>query len=334
MLPSSVRASFLRDDAYLQEAVTAHYDRHARARLVLPLLAGLGVLAALVPWGMAGRLFGAPLATALAWTLTGLLLVAISSLGTWRAVERLTRRGFNLPGVRTDWTFSAARVVYDLGGGAQQHSSSEWNLYTLVVHAPAGVWLHRSPSVVYFVPARAFASTDATAQVLDWARAAGVKVRASVPRPGFALAGAWGMATLLLLTVMTWICLAAAVEVTGARRVVFLFTSGLMTFLPLAPVAGAIALAVHWAVARAGFTGPGVHTATGAAWGAGLAFALEAHKAFLLDGPLLAADLVSGVPLTLGVVLGALAGLMIREFWTAGFQARRFTPPAPSSSAK
>lgn len=337
MPPASVHASYIRDAAYRDEAASAEYSRRRVARLVLPLLAGAGVFFALVPWGAVGLVFGAPPASAALWTLGGLFLVAVASLGTWRTVARLTARAFNLEGVRADWRFSAGRVVYDLGQGAQQHSSSEWKLYTLVARGPWGLRLHRAPAIAYLVPARAFDSPGAMAQVMEWARAEGVKTIEEKPHPGWALAGAWSLAALLLLTVMTWICLAAAVEVTGARRVVALFTSGTMTFLPVAAVAAFAVLLLHWLAARTGLDSAGVHALLGGGWGAGLAFALEWNKAWVLDGPLLSADLLSAVPLTLGVLLGALSGALVREFWTAGLKAHHpgtVRPPAPSPSAR
>lgn len=328
MPPASVHASHIRDTTYRDEAVASEYARRRVPRLVLPLFAGAGVFFALVPWGVAGLLFGAPPLAAASWTLGGLFLVAVASLGTLRTLALLTARSFNLEGVRTDWRFSADRVVYDLGGGAQHHASSEWKLYTLVARGPWGLRLHRAPGIAYFVPARAF-EAGAMDQVLEWARAQGVKTVEERPHPGWALAGAWCMATLLLLTVMTWICLAAAVEVTGARRVVALFTSGTVTFLPPAAVAAFLALLLHWLLARAGQASAAGHALLGGCWGAALAFALEWNKALVLDGPLLSADLLSAVPLTLGVLLGALSGALIREFWTAGL-----SRPAPSPSAR
>lgn len=329
MPPASIHASYVRDTAYRDEAVACEYARRRVPRLLLPLFAGAGVFFALVPWGAVGLLFGAPPATAALWTLGGLLLVAVASLGTLRTLAVLTARGFNLEGVRADWRFSADRVVYDLGGGAQQHASSEWKLYTLVARGPWGLRLHRAPGVAYLVPARAFETAGAMDQVLAWARAQGVKTAEEKPHPGWALAGAWCMAALLLLTVMTWICLAAAVEVTGARRVVALFTSGTVTFLPPAAVAALLALLLHWVLARAGQASAAAHALLGGCCGAALAFALEWNKALVLDGPLLSADLLSAVPLTLGVLLGALSGALIREFWIAGL-----SRPAPSPSAR
>jgi hypothetical protein len=332
----AIRATYLRDAAFRDAAVLHEYMRRRVARLVLPVLAATGIFLAMAPWGAVGIVFGAPWARSLMWTAGGFVLIFLAAAGSLRAISRATARGFTLQGVQADWTFSAARVVYDLGQGENQHSSSDWSLYPLVTHGAQGLRLQRAPALAWFIPASAFqGGTAAMEQVAQWARGAGVKVKRERSQPAWALAGAWLMASILLTLMATWICVLAALMVTHGRGLWQLFNSGAVTLAPAAGVVAAIVLALHYALFRCGRHAWWMHDLLGAAWGAGVVALLHLGQGLVMEDSLLAAQLLAPAPLGAGIVMGALCAAMIHDAWIGGLAfSQRLSAAAPSTFAQ
>lgn len=344
--PRTVKASWQRDEAYLLEAVRfSFFDRTPVQRFVVPLMAGLAVFLWFSPAGFMPLIFGVGLRWFGAGIVLGGCLVLISSWATYRTALKVSRKGYNFVGDTARWEFSDQEVSYQVDGysqgaceGTTRHKAhSQWSWYSALSFSDDGLRLHRTATEAYVIPVRSLNAQDsreALQQITTMARKAGLIVRSSTASHWPTTFGCILMLGLVLLLVMTYGAMFAALPYLRYGAIEKLWFSGIETFWWIAFLASPCLVGGHFLLSK-GLSKMRVkkstpilifHTSFGLLWGFLLLCLLQASKTWIFDEALADSNFFALFPFVMIILSSALSAQLLSvhgaTIWSALFNSQ------------